>query len=58
MTGHRERKRSRVDALEGDVSALETQIAELQVRQAENADLAQQNRCRLCLPGCPVSWLR
>ena len=41
----RERKRTKVDSLEGDVSALEAQIADLRVRQAENADLEQQNRC-------------
>src|SRR6476659_1859214 len=41
----RERKRSRVDTLEGDISSLESQIADLRVRQAENADLEQQNRC-------------
>jgi hypothetical protein len=43
----RERKRTKVDSLEGDVSALEAQIADLRVRQAENADLEQQNRCVL-----------
>ena len=36
-----------MDSLEGDVSALEAQIADLRVRQAENADLEQQNRCVL-----------
>jgi hypothetical protein len=41
---YRERKRTKVDSLEGDVSALEAQIADLRVRQAENADLEQQNR--------------
>lgn len=42
---NRERKRGLVDSLQGDISALEAQLAELQARQAENADLAQQNRC-------------
>ena len=43
--GPRERKRGRAEELQGDISVLEAQLAELQVRQAENADLAQQNRC-------------
>ena len=47
VTFCRERKRTKVDSLEGDVSALEAQIADLRVRQAENADLEQQNRCVL-----------
>lgn len=36
-----------MESLEGDVSALEAQLLELQLRQAENADLTQQNRCHV-----------
>ena len=45
MRRYRERKRSRVEALQGDIEALEEELRQLQVQQQANAALAEKNKC-------------
>ncbi len=42
---YRERKRGRVEALQGDIDALEEELRALQVQQQANAALAEKNKC-------------
>ena len=51
---YRERKRSRVESLQGDIDALEEELRQLQVQQQANAALAEKNKCAWvfrCQPG-------
>lgn len=45
VVGHREKKRAKAGGLEGQITALEEQLADLRIKQQENVELAQRNRC-------------
>lgn len=61
VAGHREKKRAKAGGLEGQITALEEQLADLRMKQQENVELAQRNRCplrcyhRLRLPATATS---
>lgn len=44
--GAREKKRTKAGGLEGQITSLEEQLAELRLKQQENVELARRNRCR------------